>query len=92
MIEIIQIINHFESQRLTLFIAKTPPKPSKKEDFKGYVYCPNKVNMFHICSVFCETNWRGHSTPDPAYARSMQKLLFKHPLPSNWIEVFDKGV
>ncbi|XP_044752363.1 polyglutamine-binding protein 1 [Coccinella septempunctata] len=72
--------------------SKTPAKTTKKDDYKGYVYCPNKVNMFHICSVFCETNWRGHPTPEPTYARSMQKLLFKYPLPSNWIEVFDKGV
>ncbi|KAK9879788.1 hypothetical protein WA026_006851 [Henosepilachna vigintioctopunctata] len=71
---------------------KSTTKVFKKEDFKGYVYCPNKVNIYHICTSWCEANWKGNSIPDPVYARNIQKLLFKYPLPNNWTEVFDKAV
>ncbi|KAL3282923.1 hypothetical protein HHI36_006081 [Cryptolaemus montrouzieri] len=72
--------------------SKPLTKTLKKEDYKGYVYCPNKVNIFHVCTNWCESNWKPHTTPDLTYARNMQKLLFKYPLPNNWTEVFDKAV
>ncbi|XP_030765396.1 polyglutamine-binding protein 1-like [Sitophilus oryzae] len=69
-----------------------PSEPLKKIDYKGLSTCPNKNNIFHECTRWCETHWKGVLTPEPKYMRNMQKLLAKFPLPNNWTEVFDKGV
>lgn len=66
--------------------------PIRKTDHKGLSTCPNKSNVFHECSVWCETHWKGVLTPDARYVRNMHKLLAKYPLPNAWIEVFDKGL
>ncbi|CAH1283661.1 unnamed protein product [Diabrotica balteata] len=66
-------------------------EPNKKQDFKGSSTCPNKSNIYHECTLWCETHWKGVQTPDSKYFRNLQKLLVKYPLPSNWTEIFDKG-
>ncbi|KAJ3653928.1 hypothetical protein Zmor_013151 [Zophobas morio] len=75
-----------------LLVAKKSQDQTKKSNYKGWSTCPNKSNIFHECTYWCETHWKGVLTPDPRYMRNMQKLLFKYPLPNNWTEVFDKGL
>ncbi|XP_076254111.1 poly-glutamine tract binding protein 1 isoform X2 [Rhynchophorus ferrugineus] len=64
----------------------------KKIDYKGLSTCPNKNNIYHECTHWCETHWKGILTPESKYMRNMQKVLVKYPLPNNWTEVFDKGI
>ncbi|RZC43111.1 polyglutamine-binding protein 1 [Asbolus verrucosus] len=75
-----------------LLASKKPQDQNKKANYKGWSTCPNKSNIYHECTYWCETHWKGVLTPDPRYMRNMQKLLFKYPLPNNWTEVFDKGL
>ncbi|CAH0382322.1 unnamed protein product [Bemisia tabaci] len=64
-----------------------------KRKFKGYPGCPNKCNIYHECTKFCEENWgEGHIEPDLRYLHRRKLLLEKYPLPSNWREIFDPGV
>jgi len=69
-----------------------PSEPVKKTDFKCLITCPNKSNLFHECTHWCEAHWKGFASPDPKYARNMQKLIAKYPLTMNWTEIFDKGI
>lgn len=78
-------------QKRGIVSSKGVPK-AKNKDYKGYQFCPNKSNVHHICTSWCENNWKGYASPDPIYLRNIQKLLFKYPLPHNWTEVFDKSV
>ncbi|XP_044267270.1 polyglutamine-binding protein 1 [Tribolium madens] len=75
-----------------LLASKKSDEQSKKRNFKGWSTCPNKSNIYHECTYWCETHWKGVLTPDPRYMRNMQKLLFRYPLPNSWTEVFDKGL
>jgi polyglutamine-binding protein 1 len=78
--------------RRGLLAQKKAQDQNKKTNYKGWSTCPNKSNIHHECTYWCETHWKGVLTPDPRYMRNMQKLLFKYPLPNSWTEVFDKGL
>ncbi|XP_049809747.1 polyglutamine-binding protein 1 [Schistocerca nitens] len=58
----------------------------------GHPGCPNKYNIYHECSVFCQKHWGdGITEPDSKYLAKKRKLLRKYPLPQNWIELYDPG-
>lgn len=58
----------------------------------GHFGCPNKYNIYHECTSYCEERWgQGHKEPDPAYVRKKQRMLLKYPLPENWAEIYDPG-
>lgn len=61
--------------------------------FQGYSGCPNKTNIYHTCTKFCEDYWKnGHIEPDPKYLKKKAAMLAKYPLPVHWQEVYDPGV
>ncbi|KAJ9577782.1 hypothetical protein L9F63_005638, partial [Diploptera punctata] len=58
----------------------------------GHFGCPNKFNIYHECTSYCEERWgQGHTEPDPGYVRKKQRMLLKYPLPENWVEIYDPG-
>ena len=60
--------------------------------FQGHYGCPNKSNIYHECTTFCEERWgQGIIDPDPSYMRKKQRMLLKYPLPENWVEIYDPG-
>ncbi|KAF5288187.1 hypothetical protein FQA39_LY03955 [Lamprigera yunnana] len=64
----------------------------RRRDYRGVTGCPNKSNIYHDCSYWCELHWKPSNSPDSIYIRNVGKLLLKYPLPHNWTEVFDKGM
>ncbi len=55
--------------------------------------CPNKYNIYHDCTHYCQKRWSNVSEePSPNTRRKYQKLLKRYPLPDNWQEVYDPGV
>lgn len=62
------------------------------KDYKGAAYCPNKYNIHHDCTLWCQTHWKVHTMPEQKYAYNVRIMLEKYPLPHNWTEVFDKGM
>ena len=63
---------------------------------QGYPGCPNKWNVYHECSVFCQRHWgsgKPESNIDPEYAAIRIKMLTKYasPLPEGWKEKYDPG-
>ena len=63
-----------------------------KETTKGVKGCPNKWNVFHICTVFCLERWReGVNKPSKSYKERYFRLIKRYPLPKNWISVWDNG-
>ena len=55
--------------------------------------CPNKYNIYHDCTAFCQKRWSDVSErPSPKTKRKYQKLVKKYPLPEEWQEVYDPGV
>lgn len=68
------------------------PNPEKEKLLLIVDFCPNKYNIFHECSAWCQANWKGFASPEPRYAKNMKVALSKYPLPPKWIEVFDKGI
>lgn len=64
---------------------------STSKKFKGYIYCPNKNNIFHDCTKFCEETWRKRE-PTSKYLKRKKRMLAKYPLPSHWKEVYDAGI
>ncbi|XP_022915439.1 polyglutamine-binding protein 1 [Onthophagus taurus] len=74
-------------------ILETPSlEKDTHNDYKGFITCPNKSNQYHQCTNWCQVHWKGIPTPDPHYARCARRLIEKYPLPSNWTDVFDKGL
>ncbi|XP_015369738.1 PREDICTED: polyglutamine-binding protein 1 [Diuraphis noxia] len=68
------------------------PDPKILDKFKGHHGCPNKSNVYHECSKFCEQRWRnGIKRPRNGYLKSRNAMLEKFPLPKNWHEVYDPG-
>ena len=61
-------------------------------DHKSAVGCPNKSNIYHECTNWCQVHWKGFIVPEARYTRNVRKLLEKYPLPKNWTEIFDKGI
>uniref|UniRef100_A0A1B6KDX2 Polyglutamine-binding protein 1 n=1 Tax=Graphocephala atropunctata TaxID=36148 RepID=A0A1B6KDX2_9HEMI len=64
---------------------------SSGRKFKGFAYCPNKNNIYHDCTKFCEETYKKRE-PDPKYLKRKKKMLAKYPLPSHWKEVYDAGI
>jgi len=69
----------------------------EKIKFMGYPCCPNKWNVYHECSLFCQNNWssRNKSTGpeiDSEYAEIHKNTVEKYgPLPEDWQEKWDPG-
>lgn len=64
---------------------------SSGKKFKGYIYCPNKNNIYHDCTKFCEEIWNKRE-PNTKYLKKKKRMLAKYPLPSHWKEVYDAGI
>ena len=64
-----------------------------KTSFMGYPGCPNKWNIYHECTLFCQHTWgSGKAEPDPQYAEIHEKMMAKYgPLPDGWKEMYDPG-
>lgn len=65
-----------------------------KENTNGCKGCPNKWNVFHICTVFCLERWgNGIDKPTKKYKDRFQRLLERYPLPKkgNWVYIWDSG-
>lgn len=77
-----------------LYTANTPKSGDKerKRDYRGVIGCPNKSNIYHDCTYWCDVHWKPANIPDPRYMRNVGKLLQKYPLPHHWTEIFDKGL
>ena len=55
--------------------------------------CPNKYNIYHDCSPYCQKRWSEvNERPSPKTRRKYQKLVKKYPLPDGWQQVYDPGV
>jgi len=64
--------------------------------FMGYPCCPNKWNVYHECSLFCQNHWnsRRSTGPDPGsdYAAKHKSMMEKcGSLPEEWQEKWDPG-
>ena len=63
----------------------------------GYPCCPNKWNVYHECSLFCQNNWSSRSKStgpeiDSEYFEIHKKTMEKYgPLPEDWQEKWDPG-
>ena len=63
----------------------------------GYPCCPNKWNVYHECSLFCQNNWSSRSKNtgpeiDSEYFEIHKKTMEKYgPLPEDWQEKWDPG-
>lgn len=53
--------------------------------------CPNKYNIYHICTKYCHEHWT-LKHPSPTTERKRIKMMKKYPLPNGWKEVYDAGV
>ncbi|XP_017784853.1 PREDICTED: polyglutamine-binding protein 1 [Nicrophorus vespilloides] len=63
-----------------------------KPESKCALCCPNKYNIYHECTTWCQIHWKVHNNPEPHYMKSVKKMLEKYPLPKNCTELFDNGV
>ena len=59
--------------------------------FQGMLGCPNKWNLYHECTDFCQRRWGAGRDPDPKLELKRLKMLEKYPLPPTWSEVYDPG-
>ncbi|CAB4057920.1 PQBP1 [Lepeophtheirus salmonis] len=64
-----------------------------KTKFMGYPGCPNKVNPYHMCSLFCLSRWgKGKLKPDDRdYKAKYEAMMKKIHLPEHWKEKYDPG-
>ncbi|KAH7987004.1 hypothetical protein HPB49_025762 [Dermacentor silvarum] len=54
--------------------------------------CPNKWNLYHECSAFCQQQWgAGKLKESPHTERKRLRMLRKYPLPEGWSELYDPG-
>jgi len=68
----------------------------EKVKYLGYPCCPNKWNVYHECSVFCQNHWSNRRSngpdPDSEYAAKYKAMMSKFgPLPEHWQEKWDPG-
>ena len=68
----------------------------EKIKFMGYPCCPNKWNVYHECSLFCQNNWSSRRSTGPEndseYAEIHKNTIEKYgPLPEDWQEKWDPG-
>ena len=67
--------------------------------FMGYPCCPNKWNIYHECSLFCQNSWNakrsnlkeGPEEDSEYYARHKAMMEKLGPLPNDWQEKWDPG-
>merc|ERR1712018_828343 len=76
--------------------SKSNPATFQKIKYLGYPCCPNKWNVYHECSLYCQNHWnsRRNSGPDPdsEYATKHKAMMNKYgPLPETWQEKWDPG-
>jgi len=67
--------------------AQEEPQP-----YAGWGLCPNKWNVYHDCTPTCRELWAVPRPPSPSYERKRRRMLRKHPLPPNWLEVWEAGL
>lgn len=82
------------------------PKPSsnlisnaealERIKFMGYPCCPNKWNVYHECSLFCQNHWNSKRSSGPEsnseYAAKHKAMMEKiGSLPEDWQEKWDPG-
>lgn len=65
---------------LHLKLSLTAPK---NRILKGFIYAQISQNIYHECTSWCETHWKGLPAPGPQYARNMNKMMMKYPVPMN---------
>merc|ERR1711860_266656 len=68
----------------------------EKVKYLGYPCCPNKWNVYHECSLYCQNHWSNRRSngpdPDSEYAAKYKAMMSKFgPLPENWTEKWDPG-
>lgn len=63
-----------------------------RQDIKVALSCPNKYNIYHECTTWCQIHWKAHTAPEPRYLKNIRKLIEKYPLPKNCTELFDNGI
>ena len=68
----------------------TASEDDGRELIHEIVACPNKVNCYHECGVYCAERW-GLKAFElvPGLQYKQQRLLRKYPLPDGWREVGD---
>jgi len=63
--------------------------------FMGYPCCPNKWNIYHECTTFCQNHWnKKRSTgpePESEYANKHKAMMEVISLPEEWQEKWDPG-
>lgn len=68
------------------------PVEKKYKAVHTVVGCPNKVNVYHDCTEFCEEKYgKGNEIPSPRTERKYRNLLKRFPLPLNWLDVWEPG-
>lgn len=76
---------------------QTQAEALEKIKFMGYPGCPNKWNVYHECSLYCQNHWgSGKSAPVDAeeseYSIKHKAVMAKYgPLPEDWKEMYDPG-
>lgn len=74
-------------------VAQHPEKREREtKEAKVASCCPNKYNIYHDCTTWCQVHWKVQSSPEPRYLKNIRKLLEKYPLPKNCTEQFDTGI
>lgn len=61
---------------------------------KPILCCPNKYNIYHTCSKYCQDNYGSEQSSEPTLDQKkyLTLLLRAYPLPTDWITVYDPGV
>ena len=65
--------------------------------FMGYPCCPNKSNVYHECSLYCQNHWntKRSNGPEPGseYDQKHKSMMEKlGALPEDWQEKWDPGI
>jgi len=81
----------YRSSRKDDNIWKDKVKRRFNETTKGVKGCPNKWNVFHICTVFCLERWGEGHKPSKSYKERYLRLIERYPLTKNWFPVWDNG-
>jgi len=74
----------------------TNAEAMEKIKFMGYPCCPNKWNIYHECSTFCQNHWNSKRStgPEPGseYATKHKAMMEAiGTLPEEWQEKWDPG-
>lgn len=70
-------------------------RPSVRKKYKpmsSVIGCPNKVNIYHDCTEYCQERYgKGKVCPSPRTERKYRTLLKRFPLPLKWLDVWEPG-